>query len=1409
MLDDDAVTPEGKVGTVLLARSHRDEEAGIALENETHFVGNEGLEVQRRAHVALAGCVVAVGAAEWLHGAGGGAWAWVAGAAAVAAAVLALARRPRDPRAAGVAIACLALGVVLVAGVLEVKRIECCWPEVRASRVPQDSSELKAALAAAVAEARRLAERGMTAALLPRDVEFDQLADAVRSGSRTPGVERGVAILAADGEPLAWAGRHRFVPAPAPPRDTVELRAVITSFYVALEARRQTQGGGTAVGTVLLDAAPAAPDRGHAVGARFEEAHGVALRFYAPGLAPHDPDVFDYCPGGCARGDTLFSIQPVAPAQGDAKLAAWRAAAVRAAIVLGAALVLLLIAAPAGPWRWLVVLVATWCVARAAPGLPGPAAEFFSPAVFYRSALGAFSASAGSLAVLGVVALLAASTLWRRGVTRRWWHVTGAAVLVLAAPYLVRYLGRGIAPPAGGVGFALWMAWEAAVAGGAMALILGAASLVRGPAEPARVPWALPAACGWAALAALAGLWLWNPYGAWPEWYTFVWLPALVGVLIPAPRRWAMLGIATVAGTAAALVTWGAAVEGRLRLAERDAQGLGRVADPAAVSLLERLGRDPPAEAPRTPGELYAWWLASPLAEDDYPASLALWTPAGEPEAEIRLASVDLPPALVSALVRSPATRDGARVERLDRTPGVHYVLVVPLESGDVLTVGVGPRTRLIPAARVARFLGGEAGVTPPYQISLSLPSHGPPEPSARVTWTRAGWSARGERRVETPGGEQHVHLRVDLRDPWALAIRGALVMLLDALLLAACWLVSLVLAGEWRPRLAPLVTTLRTSHRARLTAALSACIVVPVLLFALWSFARLGDEARRAGDLLITQTLRDAKATAGLVASDRPTAVARSIVELGDRLDADLWLYRDGILAGTSAPVLGELGLVDPFLAPDVFVRLVLRDELELTDDGRTAGRSIRIGYLAGPAQVQWILAAPQLLDDERVRQQQEDLALVLILATVVGLVGAVLLAGLVARELARPVAALREAAGAVGRGAALPAFPPGAPREFEPVISAFERMASDVKRSQAAVEEARERTARVLANVATGVIAVDDGLRVTMANPRAAELLGTPLTPGDLLPQAASDDWRTVWTAVGEFLRSRSERIADREFIVGGRQIRVQLAPLGPAPDGCVVALDDATALTRAARVLAWGEMARQVAHEIKNPLTPIRLGIQHLQRAREKASGGGGGGGGPGGRDFDATLAETSGRILAEIDRLDAIARAFSRFASPGAEAAPTPVEPVDLQTVAREVVHLYTLGGAEAGAQVELAADQGRDVRVRARRDEVKEVLVNLLENARNAGARRIIVRISDAGRELAIVDDGRGIAPEALAHVFDPTFSTTSSGSGLGLAIARRLVESWGGTIGLTSRQGAGTTVTITFQVDRAPGEGGT
>ena len=147
-----------------------------------------------------------------------------------------------------------------------------------------------------------------------------------------------------------------------------------------------------------------------------------------------------------------------------------------------------------------------------------------------------------------------------------------------------------------------------------------------------------------------------------------------------------------------------------------------------------------------------------------------------------------------------------------------------------------------------------------------------------------------------------------------------------------------------------------------RLTAALAGFFVVPVMAFALWSFAQLRDDARQDGDLLIRQTLRDAVTTAGAAVSDPATNVDRAISELADRLDADLWLYQDGVLTATSAPVLDELGLADPFLAPEVFVRLALRDELEVSADGSTAGRPVRVGYrvvVAGAPRAQAILAA------------------------------------------------------------------------------------------------------------------------------------------------------------------------------------------------------------------------------------------------------------------------------------------------------------------------------------------------------------------------------------------------------------------------------------------------------------------
>ena len=219
--------------------------------------------------------------------------------------------------------------------------------------------------------------------------------------------------------------------------------------------------------------------------------------------------------------------------------------------------------------------------------------------------------------------------------------------------------------------------------------------------------------------------------------------------------------------------------------------------------------------------------------------------------------------------------------------------------------------------------------------------------------------------------------------------------------------------------------------------------------------------------------------------------------------------------------------------------------------------------------------------------------------------------------------------------------------------------------------------------------------------------------------------------------------------------------------------------------------------MAHEVKNPLTPIKLGVQHILRAWEDRR-----------PDFGEILRRNVDAVLREIDELAAIARSFSEYGAPGA-AGEKPPKPVDVAAVVEETLGLYAMG--EGRVRFESRIPPGLP-RVRARRGELKEVLVNLLENARAAipDDGRVLVEAGslEDSVELVVRDDGQGIPDALLPRIFEPQFSTRSTGTGLGLGIVRRLVESWGGSVGAESEPGEGTAIRITLPTWTGDGDPG-
>jgi two-component system nitrogen regulation sensor histidine kinase NtrY len=336
--------------------------------------------------------------------------------------------------------------------------------------------------------------------------------------------------------------------------------------------------------------------------------------------------------------------------------------------------------------------------------------------------------------------------------------------------------------------------------------------------------------------------------------------------------------------------------------------------------------------------------------------------------------------------------------------------------------------------------------------------------------------------------------------------------------------------------------------------------------------------------------------------------------------------------------------------------------------------------------------------------------------------------------------------------------------------------RSTADLRRSNRALDERRRYIETLVANLSTAVISVDSFNRVTTVNPATERILGIELSIGaDIRRHLRGESLEPLLEVLTQAERAPGED--QRRELTLAREpdpmtVSVQVTPLrgGGGEDlGTLIMVEDLTELLQAQRAVAWREVARRIAHEIKNPLTPIQLSAQRL---RKKFS--------EGAADLGQVLPEATASIEREVGALKELVDEFSNFARMPEVAA----REVDLGQVVRQVLALYK-SHAEITWEVELGPEVDK---VKVDPEQIRRALINLVDNAVTAmegeGTVQIIASLPEGNGKLRleIADDGPGLAPRDRDRVFSPDFTTKGRGAGLGLAIVHKVITDHKGTI---------------------------
>ena len=482
-------------------------------------------------------------------------------------------------------------------------------------------------------------------------------------------------------------------------------------------------------------------------------------------------------------------------------------------------------------------------------------------------------------------------------------------------------------------------------------------------------------------------------------------------------------------------------------------------------------------------------------------------------------------------------------------------------------------------------------------------------------------------------------------------------------------------------------------------------------------------------------------------------------------------------------------------------------------TGDSLYVGRKLPDGFLQAFTDSEQ-QTATYLQQKQDLRAYKREILAALLVITLLLLFTTTWVALFLSKQVTIPIQGLAEATREISRGNFDHRVEVQAQDELGTLVRSFNRMAEQLGEGRRQIDEftkslelaVEEREGRrklmetILENIPTGVVSLGSSGEVFRVNPAVVSILGeearNAATLHDLLGEEAG---RAVLHLMRRSLRMGAAS-SEIEIATAGRLVRtaVTVTALGPrrSNPGFVVVIDDLTDLLRAQKASAWQEVAQRIAHEIKNPLTPIQLSAQRLLRYLDRTSASKP----PQYRtEFEQLVAECAGLIEREVQTLESLVDEFSQFARfPAAK-----LSLVDLNAVVESALELFRDRLDGITLRTELSEPLPP---VKADPELMRRVMANLIDNAAEAMESstvrqlRLITRTQSDGDavEIEVSDSGHGISPEDKDRLFLPHFSTKERGTGLGLAIASRIIAEHNGTIRLEDNLPTGARFLIRF-----------